>query len=106
MASFQNLAEERRGRISGSGAAECTSIIESDPNSSRASNVSDRSTRTSAWNRFDRKTVDFVLVDPQSFEVRKVVELDDRSHDGVDRKGRDTLVDDILGRAGITNHPL
>jgi hypothetical protein len=33
--------------------------------------------------------------------VRKVVELDDRSHDRPDRQDRDELVDDVLGRAGI-----
>ncbi len=61
----------------------------------------DFSTRTSNYNRIDRKRVDFVLVDPQTGAVRKVVELDDRSHDRTDRQGRDELVDDVLGRAGI-----
>lgn len=61
----------------------------------------DFSTRTSTSNRIDRKRVDFVLVDPQTGTVRKVVELDDRSHDRPDRQDRDELVDEVLGRAGI-----
>lgn len=61
----------------------------------------DFSTRTSNSNRIDKKRVDFVLVDPQTMVVRKVVELDDRSHDRPDRQNRDELVDDVLGRAGI-----
>jgi hypothetical protein len=61
----------------------------------------DRSKKTSKRNSLDRKTVDFVLVDPQTYEVRKVVELDDSSHDQQSRKDRDALVDKVLGRAGI-----
>ena len=61
----------------------------------------DFSTRTSNYNRMDRKRVDFVLVDPQTGTVRKVVELDDRSHDRSGRQDRDELVDTVLGRAGI-----
>jgi len=61
----------------------------------------DFSTRTSNYNRIDRKRVDFVLVDPQTGAVRKVVELDDRSHDRPGRQDRDEIVDDVLGRAGI-----
>jgi very-short-patch-repair endonuclease len=61
----------------------------------------DLSTRMSNYNRIDRKRVDFVLVDPQTGAVRKVVELDDRSHDRPDRQDRDELVDEVLGRAGI-----
>jgi hypothetical protein len=61
----------------------------------------DLSTRMSNYNRIDRKRVNFVLIDPQTGAVRKVVELDDRSHDRPDRQDRDELVDDVLGRAGI-----
>jgi hypothetical protein len=64
-------------------------------------NCDDKSKKISKRNSLDRKTVDFVLVDPQTFEVQKVVELDDRSHDGQRRKDRDVLVDDALGRASI-----
>ncbi len=53
------------------------------------------------FHKLAHKIVDFVLVDPQTMVVRKVVELDDRSHDQADRQNRDELVDDVLGRAGI-----
>jgi hypothetical protein len=64
-------------------------------------NCENLSSQTRAQNRINFKTVDFVLVDPQRFEVHKVVELDDRTHDDVRRKVRDTFIDDVLGRAGL-----
>ena len=57
------------------------------------------SATTSARNRIDRKSVDFVLVDSVTMAVQKVVELDDRSHDH--KQERDALVDAALGQAGI-----
>jgi hypothetical protein len=64
-------------------------------------NCENPSNKMRAENRINFKTVDFVLVDPQSFEVHKVVELDDRTHDDVRRKDRDVFIDDVLGRAGL-----
>ena len=64
-------------------------------------NCENLSRQTRAQNRINLKTVDFVLVDPQRFEVHKVVELDDRTHDDVRRKSRDAFIDDVLGRAGL-----
>jgi Protein of unknown function (DUF2726) len=64
-------------------------------------NCENLSSQTRAQNRINFKTVDFVLVDPQRFEVHKVVELDDRTHDDVRWKDRDAFIDDVLGRAGL-----
>jgi len=64
-------------------------------------NCENLSSQTRAQNRINFKTVDFVLVDPQRFEVHKVVELDDRTHDDVRREDRDAFIDDVLGRAGL-----
>src|SRR6266487_2452851 len=64
-------------------------------------NCENLSSKTRAQNRINFKTVDFVLVDPQRFEVHKVVELDDRTHDDVRWKDRDAFIDDVLGRAGL-----
>ncbi len=61
----------------------------------------DRKAQTSAYNRIDRKRVDFVLVDPTSMEVQAVVELDDRSHLREKTVARDEMVDQALSRAGI-----
>ncbi len=64
-------------------------------------NCENLSSKARAQNRINFKTGDFVLVDPQRFEVHKVVELDDRTHDDVRWKDRDAFIDDVLGRAGL-----
>ena len=60
-----------------------------------------RSTWQSAFNSVSRKYVDFVLVDPLTMEVKKVIELDDSSHEQTRRQSRDELVDSILAQVGI-----
>ena len=60
-----------------------------------------RSTWQSAFNSVSRKYVDFVIVDPITMEVKKVIELDDHSHERQDRQGRDQQLDSILTQAGI-----
>lgn len=61
--------------------------------------------RSGAWqadfNRVARKHVDFVVVAGDRMVPLRVVELDDASHDRVDRAERDDLVDEILRRAGV-----
>ena len=60
-----------------------------------------RSTWQSAFNSVSQKYVDFVLVDPLTMEVKKVIELDDSSHEQTRRQSRDELVDSILAQVGI-----
>ncbi len=55
--------------------------------------------RRAARNRFDRKIVDFVLVDP-SMRVLMIVELDDRTHDTEKRRAEDADRDSLTSRAG------
>jgi very-short-patch-repair endonuclease len=62
---------------------------------------SDKSARTAANNRIDRKIVDFVLVDKKTMGVQAVVELDDRSHLLEDRRTRDEVVNEAVAKAGI-----
>lgn len=62
------------------------------------------STKEQFWHykkQVDRKTVDFVLVDPQTTEPKLIIELDDRSHDKPDRIRRDKFVDSVFAGAGI-----
>jgi len=47
------------------------------------------------------KHVDFVVCDPDILEFRLVVELDDKSHERIDRAERDRKVDDILAQANL-----
>lgn len=55
----------------------------------------------SAFGVIKSKHVDFVVCDPDTLEFRLVVELDDKSHERVDRAARDKKVDDILAQANI-----
>lgn len=52
-------------------------------------------------NKIDRKTVDFVLFDKQSFSPITVIELDDSSHDNENRRIRDNFVDDVMKNIGL-----
>lgn len=61
----------------------------------------DRSASTAAANRIDRKTVDFVLVHPETMAVVKVIELNDSSHNRRDRQERDNFVREALKQADV-----
>jgi very-short-patch-repair endonuclease len=49
----------------------------------------------------NRKSVDFVLCDPQYLSPKLAIELDDKSHEREDRKERDIEVERILMEAGM-----
>lgn len=53
------------------------------------------------YNRINRKSVDFVLVDKNSLTPLLAIELDDSSHNRQDRMDRDNFVDDIFKNAEI-----
>jgi hypothetical protein len=48
-----------------------------------------------------QKHVDFVLLDPETTAILAVVELDDRSHDSLERRRRDGFLNRALEGAGI-----
>ncbi len=56
--------------------------------------------RLSAWNRINRKHIDFVLCDPRTLAPVLAVELDDRSHRRPDRAERDAFLDDAWAVPG------
>jgi hypothetical protein len=60
-----------------------------------------RSGWQSAFNRITGKHVDFVLCDVAHLGVVGVIELDDRTHEKLERGFRDNLVDSALANAGI-----
>jgi hypothetical protein len=60
-----------------------------------------RSGWQSAFNRITGKHVDFVLCDSSHLRVIGVIELDDRTHERLERGVRDVLVDSALRDAGI-----
>ena len=55
----------------------------------------------SAHNRITGKHLDFVLCEPGGLELAGAVELDDQSHDTLERGVRDAFVDDVFRDAGI-----
>lgn len=51
--------------------------------------------RSSAFNRIKSKHFDFLLCNPQNLAVKAAIELDDSSHDEIDRQQRDYFVDKL-----------
>ncbi len=60
-----------------------------------------RSGWQSAFNRITGKHVDFVLCEPARLRVIAVIELDDRTHEKLERGIRDGFIDSALGDARI-----
>lgn len=54
-----------------------------------------------AWQRINRKHVDFVLCDPLTLRPRAALELDDRSHRRPDRLERDAFVEQVFADASL-----
>lgn len=55
----------------------------------------------SAYNRINRKHVDFLICEPNEMKPLFAVELDDSSHDRPDRMERDAFVDDVFEAAEL-----
>jgi len=54
-----------------------------------------------AFNRIDRKHLDFLLCDPTTLRPMVAIELDDASHARRDRVDRDAFVDKVLDVVGL-----
>lgn len=54
-----------------------------------------------AYNRINRKHVDFLICDRNTLKPVFAIELDDRSHNRPDRQERDEFVDDVFEKAGL-----
>lgn len=61
----------------------------------------DNSSRSTYYNKIDRKQVDFLLVDSKNLKPLLVIELDDSSHQEQDRVQRDEFVEKVLATAKI-----
>lgn len=55
----------------------------------------------SAYNRINRKHVDFLICDSQTMRPRFAIELDDKSHERHDRIERDAFVDELFETAQL-----
>lgn len=54
-----------------------------------------------AYNRINRKHIDFLICDRNTLKPVFAIELDDRSHNRPDRKERDEFVDEVFKKAGL-----
>ncbi len=54
-----------------------------------------------ALNKIQRKSIDYVFYDKQTMMLRFAIELDDSTHDQLNRQKRDQEVEMILKQAGI-----
>ena len=52
------------------------------------------------FNKIKAKQIDFVLCDVETFEIKCLVELDDKSHDLPQRHSRDIFVNEVVKKAG------
>jgi hypothetical protein len=55
----------------------------------------------SAYNRINRKHVDFLICEPKTMRPRLAIELDDRSHQRPERMERDDFVDGVFEAARL-----
>ena len=51
--------------------------------------------------KMDKKTIDFVLFEKETFKPFIAIELDDSSHLRKDRQGRDEFVNELFEKAGV-----
>jgi predicted RNA-binding Zn-ribbon protein involved in translation (DUF1610 family) len=63
--------------------------------------TSDHRKNRALTNRVDRKHLDFLLCEPRTMRPIVGIELDDRSHDRMDRQARDQLVEKVFNAAGL-----
>lgn len=54
-----------------------------------------------AWNRINRKHLDFVLSDARTSRPLVAIELDDRSHSRADRSQRDEFIERVFAQSGL-----
>lgn len=55
----------------------------------RIINTTDQKNFYTYWNKINKKSIDFVLVDKQSLQTVKLIELNDYTHNTAKRKQRD-----------------
>jgi len=53
------------------------------------------------WNKIKSKHIDFVICNPNNFNILFVIELDDSTHNAKSRKERDEFVDEALNFVSI-----
>ncbi len=67
----------------------------------RIINTTDQKNFYTYWNKINKKTIDFVLVDRQTLQTVKLIELNDRTHNYKTRVDRDNFLKQVCETAGI-----
>ncbi len=67
----------------------------------RIINTTDQKNFYTYWNKINKKSIDFVIVDKQTFQTVKLIELNDKSHNYNKRKQRDEFLVKLCESAGI-----
>ena len=68
----------------------------------RIINTTDQKNFYTYWNKINKKSIDFVLVDKQSLQTVKLIELNDYTHNTAKRKQRDEYLLKVCEAAGLT----
>ena len=64
-------------------------------------NTTDQKNFYSYWNKINKKSIDFVLVDKQTLQTAQLIELNDYTHNRAKRKQRDEFLRQVCEKAGI-----
>lgn len=67
----------------------------------RVINTTDQKNFYTYWNKINKKSIDFVIVDKQTFQTIKLIELNDKTHSYHKRKQRDEFLVKLCESAGI-----
>lgn len=70
-------------------------------NLGRVINVTDQDNFYTYWNKINKKSIDFVLVDKENFKTAKLIELNDTSHHKDKRFKRDKFLKKVCDAAGL-----
>ena len=67
----------------------------------RIINTTDQKHFYTYWNKINKKSIDFVLVDKQTLQTVKLIELNDYTHNSVKRKQRDEYLKKVCEAAAL-----
>lgn len=67
----------------------------------RIINTTDQKNFYTYWNKINKKSIDFVLVEKQTLNTVKLIELNDKTHNYKKRAERDTFLKQVCNTAGV-----
>lgn len=67
----------------------------------RIINTTDQKNFYTYWNKINKKSIDFVIVDKNTFQTVKLIELNDKTHNYNKRKQRDEFLVQLCKAAGV-----